>query len=238
MRLHLKLSPNRQPVNFDHLPVLAGALHKWLGPNVEHDELSLYSFSWLQGAKPGPGGLQFHQGANWFISSMDDDFLVRSVRGILSDPVIHWGMQVETCNIARPPDFPDEGEVRFMCASPVFIKRSVPDATRPSGYNDKFYLYTDPESDALMTETLQRKLRAADLDDTGVSVRFDRDYPKARTKMVHYRGIDNRASECPVYVRGTAEQLAFAWTVGMGNSTGVGMGSLYVTEKEGIKKGR
>lgn len=53
MRLHLKLSANSQPVNFNHLPVLAGALHKWLGPNSEHDGLSLYSFSWLQGARPG-----------------------------------------------------------------------------------------------------------------------------------------------------------------------------------------
>ena len=228
MRLHLKLSPNRQPVNFDHLPVLAGALHKWLGPNEEHDELSLYSFSWLQGAKPGPGGLQFPRGATWFISSVHDDFLVRSIQGILSDPDIRWGMQVQECSIARLPEFPEQGEVRFLCASPIFIKRTVSDASRPSGENHKFFLYSDPESDGLLTETLQRKLRAAGLDDAGVSVRFDREYLKARTKMVHYRGIDCRASECPVYVRGSAKQLMFAWTVGMGNSTGVGLGSLVV----------
>ena len=238
MRLHLQLSPNRQPVNFDHLPVLTGALHKWLGANEEHDELSLYSFSWLQGGQPGPGGLQFRKGANWFISSLQNDFLVRSIQGILADPEVRWGMRVEECRVAAPPPFPAEGEVRFLCASPIFIKRSVPDDSRPDGRNDKFFLYTDPESDALLTETLQRKLRAAGLDDTGVAVRFDRSYAKARTKMVHYRGIDNRASECPVLVRGTAEQLGFAWTVGVGNSTGVGMGSLYVADNEGIKKGR
>lgn len=47
MRLHLRLSPNTTPVSFDHLHQLTGALHKWLGENEVHDELSLYSFGWL-----------------------------------------------------------------------------------------------------------------------------------------------------------------------------------------------
>jgi CRISPR-associated endoribonuclease Cas6 len=226
MRLQLKLSRNREIVNFNHLPVLTGALHKWLGPNDEHDGLSLYSFSWLQGAKPRAGGLNFPQGATWSISALDGDFLSRSIHGVLTDPEIRWGMRVETCSLVPPPIFKDRDEARFLCASPIFIKRSVPDDSRISGFNDKFYLYTDPESDALLTETLQHKLRAADLDAEGVSVRFDRDYPKAKTQLVRYRDIDNRCSYCPVFVKGTAEQLAFAWTVGLGGSTGVGFGSL------------
>ena len=131
MRLHLQLSPSRQPVNFDHLPVLAGALHKWLGPNEEHDELSLYSFSWLQGAKPGPGGLQFPKGATWFISSLDNDFLIRSIQGVLANPEVRWGMRVQECRVSDAPAFPAEGEIRFLCASPIFIKRSVLDDSRP-----------------------------------------------------------------------------------------------------------
>jgi CRISPR-associated endoribonuclease Cas6 len=226
MRLQLKLSRNRETVNFNHLPVLVGALHKWLGPNEEHDGLSLYSFSWLQGAKPGQGGLNFPQGATWMISAIDGDFLSRSIHGVLTDPEIRWGMRVETCSLVPPPIFKDQDEARFLCASPIFIKRSLPDLSRSSGFNDKFYLYTDPESDGLLTETLQHKLRAAGFDAEGVTVRFDRTYAKAKTQLVKYRDIENRCSYCPVFVKGTAEQLAFAWTVGLGNSTGIGFGAL------------
>lgn len=226
MRLLLTLSSNRTPVEFNHLHILAGALHKWLGPNEEHDGLSLYSYSWLQGGRANGRGLHFPKGAQWHISALDSDFLSRSIQGIFRDPGIRWGMQVEQCQVAPPPQFPDFGEVRFLCASPIFIKRTLPDG------EEKHYLYTDPESDRLLTETLQHKLRAAGLPDTGVSVRFDRDYPKAKTQKVMYRDIGNMSNYCPVHVQGTAEQLAFVWTVGLGNSTGVGFGGLYLADKQ------
>ncbi|MBK7873833.1 MAG: hypothetical protein IPJ74_25830 [Saprospiraceae bacterium] len=124
------------------------------------------------------------------------------------------------CQLQAPPDFTDVPEVRFLLASPVFIKRKLADGS------DKHYLYTDPESDALLTETLQHKLRVAGLPDEGVSVRFDRSYPKAKVQLLNYRGISNKCSYCPVLVQGSPEQLAFAWTVGMGNSTGVGFGAV------------
>lgn len=233
MRLILNLSPNRIPVEFNHLHVLAGALHKWLGPNDEHDGLSLYSYSWLQGGRMNGQGLHFPKGARWHISALDGDFLTRSIQGIFRDPGIRWGMRVDQCQIEPAPVFPDGGEIRFLCASPVFIKRSVPNAAKPDGVEEKHFLYTDPESDRLLTETLQHKLRAAGLSAAGVAVRFDRDYPKAKTQKVMYREIGNMANYCPVFVRGTAEQLAFAWTVGVGSSTGVGFGAV---EWEGGKK--
>ena len=92
MRLLLTLSPNRTPVEFNHLHILTGALHKWLGPNAEHDDISLYSFSWLKGSVARDGALHFPQGAQWHISAMDGDFLARSISGIFRDPGIHWGM--------------------------------------------------------------------------------------------------------------------------------------------------
>jgi CRISPR-associated endoribonuclease Cas6 len=220
MRIYLTLTPSREPVPFNHLPVLAGALHKWLGPNDEHDGLSLYSFSWLQGGTFTKDGLRFPRGATWFISAIDGDFLSRSIHGILADPALRWGMRVEQATLAAPPDFHDPDEVRFLLASPVFIKRKLPDG------KEKHYLYTDPESADLLTDTLRHKLQVAGLPDEGIRARFDHTYPKAKTQLLTYRGIDNKCSYCPVWVRGTAEQLAFAWTVGVGNSTGVGFGSL------------
>ncbi len=224
MRLQLTLSPSRETVPFNHLPVLTGALHKWLGPNTEHDGLSLYSFSWLQGSRGQRDGLRFDRGAQWFISALDGDFMMRSVQGILSDPNIRWGMRVERAEIIPPPPFPDHGEVRFLTASPVFVKRKLEDGST------KHYLYTDPESDGLLTETLQHKLKVAGLPAEGAAVRFDRKYPGAKTQKVTYRGIGNMANVCPVFVSGTRQQLEFAWTVGVGNSSGIGLGSLRIEE--------
>ena len=227
MRLQLRLKAPRETVPFNHLHILAGALHKWLGPNEEHDGLSLYSFSWLQGARPQGDGLRFPKGAGWFISALDGDFLARSISGIFRDPGIRWGLEVEHAGLVKLPIFPEGiSEQRFLLASPILIKRSIPNAAKPGGMEEKHHLYTDPESDALLTETLRHKLRAAGFDDTDAAVRFDRAYPKARTQKVMYREIGNMANYCPVLVTGTAEQLAFAWTVGMGSSTGVGFGSL------------
>ena len=59
MRLHLYLSPNEQPVPFDYQHYLAGAFHKWLVANDLHDQLSLYSLSWLYEGRARGGALEF-----------------------------------------------------------------------------------------------------------------------------------------------------------------------------------
>ena len=98
MRLYLRLSPSKEPIPFNHINVLTGALHKWLGPNEEHDGLSLYSFGWLRGPQKrtvfykGEKCLLFPQGMDWFISALDGDFLQRNISGIFHDPEIRWGV--------------------------------------------------------------------------------------------------------------------------------------------------
>jgi CRISPR/Cas system endoribonuclease Cas6 (RAMP superfamily) len=59
-----------------------------------------------------------------------------------------------------------------------------------------------------------------------VRVRFDRGSPGARTKLIDFKGIKNRGSVCPVIVEGTPQAVQFAWTVGVGHSTGCGFGYL------------
>lgn len=219
MRINLSLSPNRQPVPFDYQQYLVGAFHKWLGENSQHDALSLYSLSWLPQGRVNEQrtGLRFGQGASWFVSCYDSKLLLKVIRGIQSDPTIAFGMDVCSLTIQKPPVFGTEE--RFVVASPVFIKRSVDG-------NVEHVLYDHPKADVFLTETLRRKLRQANLSDEHVQVQFDRTYANPQTKLVTYNGIRNRASLCPVIISGTPEQLAFAWSVGVGNSTGIGFGSL------------
>lgn len=217
MRLILKITKNKNLLPFDYQKYLVGSFHKWLGENKEHGEVSLYSFSWLQGGKRENGALDFKYGAEWNINAYDTSLLKRIIIGVQESPEINFGMEVKEVFIMEEPQF--ENKQKFYLNSPIFIKRK-------QGERTHFFLYDDPESDALMTQTLQTKLRKAGLDSSGVSVSFDRTYHSPKTKKIDYNGIGCRASMCPVIVEVSPEQIAFAWNVGIGNSTGIGFGAL------------
>lgn len=51
MQIHLKITESDKIIPFNYQPILTGAIHKWIGKNEIHDELSLYSFSWLNGGE-------------------------------------------------------------------------------------------------------------------------------------------------------------------------------------------
>jgi CRISPR-associated endoribonuclease Cas6 len=217
MRIHLRTSKSHQHVPFNYQPNLTGALHKWLGINREHDKLSLYSFSWLQNGETSKNGICFPLGANFFISSPKEGFIKAIIEGIRKNPEVAFGLRVEEVVIQENPVF--KSTHKFHLASPIFIKRLVNNET-------VHYTFQDQDSSSLMTETLQRKLRQADLNDHSVSVCFDTSYLNPKTKLIHYNQIANKVNLCPVVVSGTPEQLAFAWNVGLGNSTGIGFGAL------------
>jgi len=218
MRVYLKLSKNKEVVPFSHQVRLVGALHKWLGHNDLHDYLSLYSLSWLRGGKGVvSNGLVFPDGADWFISAHDPDCLKKIVNGIMDDPEVAYGMMVVEMTLCDTPYF--DSEKRFLLGSPVFVRRNI-------GERQRHFTYDEMESDALLTETLQYKLQKVGLSPEGASVRFERENPIAKTKLSIYRDIKNKVNYCPVIVEGSPEQIGFAWNVGVGNSTGIGFGSL------------
>lgn len=218
MRLYLSVSANNKIVPFDHLPNLVGALHKWLGGNDIHDRLSFYSLSWLRrGQTLDKNGLVFPNGADWFISAYDTALIKKVVNGILNDPQIAFGMKVTAVTFRETPVF--ESGTRFRVGSPVLIKRNIDE-------RQKHFTYKEPEADQFLTETFQYKLSKAGLPHTGATVRFDHEDPFAKTKISTYRGIQNKVNYCQVILEGSAEQIGFAWDVGIGNSTGIGFGSL------------
>ena len=220
MRIKLYITAS-QVVPFDHLTALKGAFHRWLGHNEElHDGLSLYSLSWLRGGQAGRGGLWYRDGAHWSISAHDPQIIHALVGGVIREPDIGLGLIVRDARLVMPPQFQD-GEQEFRVLSPVFVKWET-DLGKPADH----LTYEDPRADELLTATLRHKLRQAGLSDEGASVRFGRDYAGAKTKLFRYKQVQCRASQCPVIVTGTAEQIRFAWCVGVGNSTGLGCGAL------------
>ena len=123
MRLHLRLTGNTQPVPFDHLHQLTGALHKWLGENTLHDGLSLYSFSWLKGAVPRNGYLTFPKGTTWCVSFSDETAAKKLLSGIMLQPEVAYGMRVYEVQEQATPTF--GGTCRFLVDGPVIARRTL-----------------------------------------------------------------------------------------------------------------
>jgi|AntRauTorckE5430_2_1112549.scaffolds.fasta_scaffold01260_4 CRISPR-associated endoribonuclease Cas6 len=218
MRITFFTSPNlTRLVPFNYQQKLVGRLHKWLGENAEHDSISLYSVSWLGRGEVKSGALSFPNGTSFHISAANDDLLADVIEGLQTDTEINWGMKVKSIMPQREPVF--ENSTRFIMQSPVLIKRKVEDGSQ------QFYYHTDEISGQYMTETMKAKMAFAGVEGD-LSLRFDRTYDKARIKMATYRGIKNKGSLCPVIAEGDPHCLAFAWNVGIGNSTGIGFGAI------------
>jgi CRISPR-associated endoribonuclease Cas6 len=216
MRVSLHLTPNTEPVPFNYQPVLVGAFHHWLGENDLHDDISLYSLSWLTKGRSKGSALDFPDGSTFFVSAPSPDLLSGLIEGVQAGWMLRWGMQVDSITIERTPVFGDYH--RFYTQSPVLIKR------RDESGNRYFYP-SDAVSGQYLTETMLNKLRHANLPQE-VEVSFDAAYEKPKTKLIDYKGIKIRASFCPVIVKGHPRAVQFAWEVGVGNSTGIGFGAL------------
>jgi len=218
MRIYLHTTPNTETVPFNYQASLVGAMHKWLGENEFHDELSLYSLSWFSQAKAVKTGLNFPRGASFFISSPDESLIQSLVTGMFGGHKIRWGMSVEEIRLKVTPDFGRRH--RFLAQSPILIKRK-----EEGDRHHQYYFPKDPKANTFLTETLQRKLEKAGLP-TDVSVAFDADYTNPIHKKIQYRQLDIKGAICPVIVEGHPRAVQFAWEVGVGNSTGIGFGAL------------
>ena len=222
MRLQLILTPNTQPVPFDHLHCLTGAIHKWLGPdNALHDGLSLYSFGWLRGGESRGDKLAFPKGATWNISFYDNDHARLLLKGILAESTVAFGMDIFEVREVAPPDFQEQHS--FMTdGSAVVIRQKRADGSR------EYMLWDNPATDDALTQSFRRKLTTAGFSgsDLDATVAFDRRYDAARTRKIAIKGISHRGSECPVLITGTPDAQYFAWTAGLGELTGSGFGAL------------
>lgn len=220
MRIYLHLTPNRETVPFNYQQSLVGAFHKWLGENELHDDISLYSLSWLsRNGRTNDRGIDFPKGSTFFISTPDPELSQKMVQGIFQKGEnIRWGMKIQGIDLQMTPQFGNKR--RFLTQSPIFIKRWNPDTKE-----QKYYFWENEEADDLMTETLHRKLERVGLS-TDVKVFFDKSYYKPNKKMITFNGVKIQATYCPVIVEGDPRAVQFAWEVGVGNSTGIGFGAL------------
>lgn len=220
MRLYLSLNSSRHIIPFNYQHYLTGAIHKWIGEkNDIHGKISLHCFSWLQNVKAnGNKGINLTRDSYFFISAFDVGLIQKILLGIIKDPTLFADIRVTDAQIVEEPAFSQKKET-FLAASPIFIKRR---------FDNKIVhiTYEDPASSQYLTETIQKKLQSVGLPSEGIKIAFDTSSFSPRLKIVHYKEIENRVNVCPVTIEGTPEQIAFAWKIGIGNSTGIGFGAL------------
>lgn len=217
MRIHLTIIARDITIPFDHQPLLVGTIHKWLGWNEVHGNISLFSFSRLEGGKSTKEGLKFIHSATFFISSHDIELIKKVICGIQTDPALFSGLAVQEIVIEEDPDL--SGRDHFYVGSPIFIKRRVDDKI-------EHIIYSDSRATECLKETLLTKMGKAGIVDDSLDVQFDLSYSKAETKLITYKGVKNKANWCPVIIKGKPETKLFAWNVGLGNSTGIGFGAI------------
>ena len=219
MRLHINLSPNTTTVPFNYQKGLVSTLHQWLGPNPWHDDLSLYSLSWLSDGNRVENGFEFPDGCQFFISTPMPELLERILSQNLLGRPLSWGMMVSGIQLQPTPDFGPKA--RFKAQSPILIKRMLPGET-----NHKYFFPNNPVANLFLTETLNKKLTKAGLPEKA-KVMFDPTYSNPKIRKITYNRIEIKAALCPVVVEGSPKAVAFAWEVGIGNSTGIGFGAVW-----------
>lgn len=222
MRIYLQTTPNREIVPFNYQQKLCGVFYSWLGKtNEDHGRMSLYSYSWLKKGYMTDAGYEFPNGASWYISFYSEEKLKSLMKSILKQPQMFSGLMVSDITIEDTPSLYDRS--LFYLGSPVFIQKYIPDSK-----NHIQYTFENVKADEMLTQTLLHKMDMAGIQkDETLKVMFDRSYSKRKTKLVSYKGINLRASLCPVIIEGKPETKSFAWNVGVGNSTGIGFGSIY-----------
>lgn len=217
MRIHLIIRSSDSIIPFNHQHLLTGTIHKWLGWNNEHGSLSLYSFSQLSGCILSNDGFRIKSSTSIFFSSYDPILIKKMISGIQKDASMFNNLIVSDIIIEEDKDMSSRD--LFFVASPIFIKRKIEN-------REEHILFNDPRANTFLKETLMSKMEKVGLIDESLNIYFDQNYPRASTKKISYKNIENRCSWCPILIEGSPETKQFAWNVGLGNSTGIGFGAI------------
>lgn len=204
MILQIHIKP--KVLDFGYHDELVDKFHFWNRHQNDHNDLSLYSYSWIRGVRQQGDKLVpvakymvwtvgLHQGAEKF------------VKAIASDPEV-LGSDVYMLT-KRDPLY--KGRDIMQLTSPVLLKKEK-----------KFLKPFDPGSDEIINRIMKKKIAAAGLDGE-LEMHF---FAGGRSKLINISSINNKAHFGMVNIKGDPQLVEFARTVGIGHSTGCGFGAL------------
>ncbi len=161
--------------------------------------------------------LYFDNGSSFFLSAHDENIIKKIVGGIQQDASMFDGLKIVELVIQEDPDLSTVSS--FQVASPILIKRRVDNRI-------DHILYDDPKAGEYLKETLQTRMKEVGLVDESLEIYFDTTSPYTKRKNLVYNKVNNICSWCPVVINAKPETKLFAWNVGLGNSTGIGLGAI------------
>jgi len=229
MKLKIEFSKNTEPVPFTYVSNLNGYLHKVLGSNNEyHDDISLYSTSFLHGGKISRNMkyLDFRNGATWYVSSPDSQFIANFVNNVYQNTNFAFGMELQTVEVVEA-ELINEGEFYlFHTKSPILLKQR--------DFETRKNIYFTYEDDVKTTSELMKSIILKKAEKAGIAIKptdfdisFNYEYQQKKIKWITVKTVNNKTSVCPVFVRTTKPEVAdFIYAVGVGHSTGSGFGFL------------
>jgi len=229
MKLKIEFSKNTEPVPFTYVSNLNGYLHKVLGSNnVYHDDISLYSTSFLHGGKISKNKkyLDFPHGAIWYISSPDNQFIANFINNVYQNTDFAFGMELNGVDIVKI-EIVNEGDYYlFHTKSPILLKQKDFE-TRKNIY----FTYEDDfkTTSELMKSIILKKAKKAEIDikNDDFDISFNYEYQQKKIKWITIKTVNNKTSVCPVFIKTRKKEIAdFIYAVGVGHSTGSGFGFL------------
>jgi CRISPR-associated endoribonuclease Cas6 len=229
MKFKIEFSKNTEPVPFTYISNLNGYLHKILGENNDyHDELSLYSTSFLHGGKLSSNKkyYEFKNGATWYISSPDKKFITDFIASVYQHQNFAFGMELLSVELIEN-DLINEGEYyMFYTKSPILLKYKEFGSKRNIylTYNDNALKTSVFMKNIIIKKALKMKLNITKDD---FNIAFNTNYENKKTRWIKVKSISNLTSVCPIYVQTNKKEIAdFIYNVGVGHSTGSGFGFL------------
>jgi len=225
MRIRINFSPSKTPLPMHNQSLVNSYIHKCLGHNNPyHNAKNDYCISSLRGGKMNNDNtLDFPNGGFLTVTSNNGVFLNTLLIGLINNKEFIHGMEFSGVTHINEKFY--DGWNHFATLSPFLVKEYC---------DKKRYTYLtlkDKDFSSKLKSYLIKKITAIspDLDLTDFDVNIP-DNPTHKVKTILVKNVANKANQCQINIHCNKKVAQLLYTIGIGQSTGCGFGTIYKTE--------
>jgi len=228
MRIKIKFTQNYIPLPIQNYSIMNAYINKVLGPNNQfHDKSGLYNISSIQGGilSENKCTLDFPNGAYFFVSALDENFITNFFEGILNNKEFGFGINYKEMTLVEE-NFND-GWNLFNTISPALFRESKKMEA------DKFGLITDDDFQDYVKERIIRKFKhlIPDYDfENDLELKIDQKRQGHKVKSILVKNRINKANQFGFAIRCSKKFAELLYNVGLGQSTNSGFGTICTAE--------
>lgn len=229
MRIKLNFSKSTELIPIQNQSLVNSYVHKCLGKsNKYHDAKNDYCISNLQGGKRNKANdtVSFEDGGYIIVSSLNPELVNTFLIGVMNNQNFIGGMKFVGVDHIEEQFI--DGWNHFATLSPFIIK----EYTSKEKYS--FVKLTEPDFSKKVKDYLINKISKIgnyDLTDFDVIVP---NHAGHKVKPVLVKNTINKANQCHISIKCSAEVAKLIYYNGLGQSTGSGFGTIYKTENKHI----